>query len=394
MKVAICNVQEFNPEIGGIERISISLANILMQLGIKVIFIACRKSPYGGNYILPAKQYFLPQDLDYSEDNIDTFCNIINSENVNIILNQNSHSKLYNKTCFEVKVRTKVKLISVFHFAPDMRIKANRNIVDFKYLSLRRNFINGLRTICTYFPFRYITLYAHRKMYRILYDNSDRVILLSDGFIPLYEKLAGIKENSKLAAINNMLSFPVETFEYTKKKQILYCSRLEFTQKRPDRMLSIWHKIQHKIPDWNLVVVGDGPERVQLENMSTKMNLQHISFEGFQNPIEYFKESSIFCMTSNHEGWGLVLTEAMQYGCVPIAFNSYESVLDIIDSGENGFLISPFDLDEYADKIIYLSQNKLETFSEKAFKSVQRFDVNQIGKKWQTLLNMVFHENK
>ena len=67
MKVAICNVQEFNPQIGGIERVSVSLATELIKQGVNVIFVASRKSPYSKEYELPAKQYMLPNDLDYAE---------------------------------------------------------------------------------------------------------------------------------------------------------------------------------------------------------------------------------------------------------------------------------------------------------------------------------------
>ena len=60
MKIAICNVQEFNPTIGGIERVSVSLAEGLIKEGVEVLFVACRKSPYSKPYTLPAKQVLLP----------------------------------------------------------------------------------------------------------------------------------------------------------------------------------------------------------------------------------------------------------------------------------------------------------------------------------------------
>ena len=56
MKIAICSVQEFNPTIGGIERVSVSLAEGLIKEGVEVLFVACRKSPYSKPYTLPAKQ--------------------------------------------------------------------------------------------------------------------------------------------------------------------------------------------------------------------------------------------------------------------------------------------------------------------------------------------------
>ena len=63
MKIAICSVQEFNPTIGGIERVSASLAEELIKKGVEVLFVACRKSPYSKPYVLPARQVFLPEPL-------------------------------------------------------------------------------------------------------------------------------------------------------------------------------------------------------------------------------------------------------------------------------------------------------------------------------------------
>ena len=103
MKIAICNVQEFNPTIGGIERVSVSLAEGLIKEGVEVLFVACRKSPYSKPYTLPAKQVLLPKTLDYCIENVQALAHILKEEKVDILLNQNSHSELYNRTCYEVK---------------------------------------------------------------------------------------------------------------------------------------------------------------------------------------------------------------------------------------------------------------------------------------------------
>ena len=158
MKVAICNVQEFNPEIGGIERVSVSLAEGLISRSIEVLFVACRKSPYSKEYQLPARQIFLPDATDYSERNVEALCKIVNEEKIDILLNQNSHSELYNKTCKETKLRTNVKLISALHFAPNMRLISNRNLFNIRDFGPLKNIEFAARYICTIFPFRYLTM--------------------------------------------------------------------------------------------------------------------------------------------------------------------------------------------------------------------------------------------
>lgn len=389
MKIAICNVQEFNPSIGGIERVSVSLAEKLITEGVKVVFVACRKSPYSQPYNLPAKQLFLPTSLDYCAENVQALIQIIKEENVNILLNQNSHSELYNRTCYEAKAASGVKLISVLHFSPDMRIKGNRHLINFYYLSLKENMVNALRDMCTRFPLRYVTMYDQCRMYRHLYQNSDAVVLLSNEFKKSYIKFSGIKETSKLTAINNMLSFPYEKSVYPKKKQILWCGRLLFSQKRPDRILWVWKKLQDRLPDWHLVIVGNGPFNAQMLQLSKRLSLKRIEFAGFKNPVPYYKESSIFCLTSNHEGWGLVLTEAMQFGCVPVAFDSFESIHEIIEDGKNGFLVKPFDLSSYAEKVQYLAKNEIGTYADNALNSMERLMPEIIVKQWMELFNKV-----
>ena len=387
MKIAICNVQEFNPTIGGIERVSVSLAEGLIKEGVEVLFVDCRKSPYSKPYTLPAKQVLLPKTLDYCIENVQALAHILKEEKVDILLNQNSHSELYNRTCYEVKSLSGVKLISVLHFSPDMRIKGNRNLVSFKYLSLKENIINLLRDVCTRFPLRYIFMYDQCRMYKNLYLNSDRIVLLSNEFKESYIKLSGIKESSKLTAINNMLSFPYEMNNYQKKKQLLWCGRLLFSQKRPDRILLVWKKLQEQLPDWNLVIVGDGPFSNEMKQLSKKLSLQRVEFAGFANPIKYYKESSIFCLTSNHEGWGLVLTEAMQFGCVPIAFDSFESIHEIIEDGKNGFLVKPFDIDKYADKVLRLADNFKVDYVMNVMNSMERLMPENVVKLWIRLFN-------
>lgn len=306
---------------------------------------------------------------------------------MDILLNQNSHSELYNRTCFETKSASGVKLISVLHFSPDMRIRGNRHLVNFSYLSLKENLVNALRDICTRFPLRYITMHDQCRMYRNLYLHSDKVVLLSNEFMKSYIKLSGVKEASKLTAINNMLSFPYEKRNYPKKKQILWCGRLLFSVKRPDRILWVWKKLQDKLPDWNLVIVGDGPFNEQMRQLSERLSLGRIEFTGFKDPVPYYKESSIFCMTSNHEGFPMVLTEAMQYGCVPVAFDSFESIHEIIEDGKNGFLVKPFDMDKYADKVLRLADNFKVDYVMNVMNSMERLMPENVVKLWIRLFN-------
>ena len=137
-------------------------------------------------------------------------------------------------------------------------------------------------------------------------------------------------------------------------------------------------------------IVGGGPEKELYENLAHEMRLKRITFHDFQNPTEYYKKAVCSCMTSNYEGFSMVLIEAMQYGCVPFVFNSFASLPDIIDDKVNGYVITPFDEGEYVQKIkefILLSKKNKEIISVKAMEKSREFDVRRVGQRWIELID-------
>ena len=114
-----------------------------------------------------------------------------------------------------------------------------------------------------------------------------------------------------------------------------------------------------------------------------------MSFEGIQDPLPYYQKASIFLMVSAFEGWGLTLTEAQQCGCVPIAFDSYSAVHDIIDNDKNGIIVPEGDMDAYAHRLQELMNNPeaLQRLSDNARKDCLRYSRENIAKQWKTLLD-------
>jgi len=94
-------------------------------------------------------------------------------------------------------------------------------------------------------------------------------------------------------------------------------------------------------------------------------------------------------MASITEGLPMVLLEAMSYGVPCIAYNTESGVKDIIDDGENGFIIYNRNEEEYIEKLnkIMLDNNLLSNMSKNAIKKAKSFEEKEILKKWEQILN-------
>lgn len=92
-------------------------------------------------------------------------------------------------------------------------------------------------------------------------------------------------------------------------------------------------------------------------------------------------------MTSRFEGFPMVLTEGMQYGCVPIAFDSFDALHDVIISSETGETVKPFNRKEYRKKLERLisDEDYRNRLSRNAFNYVKKFDIAYIIRLWTDL---------
>ena len=166
-------------------------------------------------------------------------------------------------------------------------------------------------------------------------------------------------------------------------------SRLNDDEKRISLALRIWRLLLDRgVKDWTLTIVGTGPHEEKLKFLSQDLNLENVSFVGRQQSEPYYEKASIFMMTSAVEGWGLTLTESMQRGVVPIVFNSYPALSDIITNDYDGCIVPNNDLYAYADRLIELMGDKemREKIARNALKSCKRFEPDKVISKWLELI--------
>ena len=179
-------------------------------------------------------------------------------------------------------------------------------------------------------------------------------------------------------------SIPLEN----KEKIVLYVGRLDQFEKNVLSLIKIWGLLYDKFPKWKLVLVGDGPDRERILEYIQKNKIKNVYLEGSKSNVsEYYKKAAFICLTSFYEGWGMSLTEGMQYGCIPFTFNNYGAASDIIDDGVSGCLIKAYDIKEYSNRLSELmsDENKRSIMSKSALKKVESFSVEQVVAKWERL---------
>ncbi|MGH7999141.1 MAG: glycosyltransferase family 4 protein [Brasilonema sp.] len=99
-------------------------------------------------------------------------------------------------------------------------------------------------------------------------------------------------------------------------------------------------------PAISLTVVGDGPDRQKLEQMTAQLGLsQNVNFVGYKSQAEvrdYFQQTDVFVMSSFAEGIPVVLMEAMAAG-VPVVATQIAGISELVEDGVNGYLVPPGD---------------------------------------------------
>lgn len=268
------------------------------------------------------------------------------------------------------------------------------HILDMKDTLSRKNLLRRLLWL-TSGRLRYDLLgKARRKtveMYRYRYNSCDRYVVLSETYRSEIESELGIDHgNSRITAIYNP-SYTEDNINFDKRRQIIFVGRLSRFDKRVDRLMKIWAYLQDRIPDYELLIIGDGPEMARLQKLKARLRLRNISFEGHRNNVrEYYRDASVLALVSTHEGWPLCLTEAQANGVIPVAFGSSGGIREILSpDGVNGFIVKPFRKRDFAHTILKITQmtekDRMAVRHNAILKSKEH-TTGECGRRWADLL--------
>ena len=231
-----------------------------------------------------------------------------------------------------------------------------------------------------------------KQIRRMMYPKLDGVVLLTNADKKHYVDFI---DSKKLFVIPNSVSFTSDVTSTLSSKRIIALGRLE-AQKGFDYLVEVADILKNKINDWHIDVFGDGSEREKLEEQSRKLNVQdYITFRGGTNHVtEELLNSSIYVMTSRFEGLPMVLIEAQIVGLPIVSFDCPEGPADIVNNGENGFLVPLGNVEEFAERVIEISQNEgmRLSFGKNATEGSKRFNPNNIYCLWDKLFTLLIEK--
>lgn len=387
MKILFLTENEISPLQGGTEHVTHTLSRALMARGIECHLACCipctagEPSAFDGKLVFdrdlaPLEGYLRAQRFD------SVICNLVKIEYKKRIL------PVLRRVCDTLGT----KIIVCYHAMPGEELTGSsvRNCIWRTAHGIRP--AESLKllgiSLCPQAVLKAVFRPRIRKRYRLLYDNADALVLLSEKFYGDFASLAGLEPDAKFHAIGNALSFEQNCYEpEAKEKTVMMLSRMDEKSKRISAALRIWKRVQPSHPDWKLVIVGGGDDLPWFRRLAR--GLQGVSFEGRQpDSLPYYRGASIFMLTSRYEGWGITLTEAQQCGAVPVAFASYASASDIIESGANGLLVKDRDEKAFAQALeTLMDDDKLRSsMALRGLDSVQAFRGKAVVSRWMELL--------
>lgn len=223
------------------------------------------------------------------------------------------------------------------------------------------------------------------KLYRkIVEKKADKFVFQTEGAKKSYPE----KVQRKSCVILNPMdtsSFPTHNFE-NEEKTIVSVGRLE-TQKNQALLIDAFSMIMDQIPDFRLVIFGEGKLRKKLEDCVQQKGLQkRVFLPGAKTGIQdYIKNAALFVLSSDYEGIPNALIEAMAIGLPCVSTDcSPGGARALIENGKNGLLVPCNDAEKLASAMMkMLSDQKLaKRCGENAYEIRNRVEASEIASRW------------
>ena len=232
----------------------------------------------------------------------------------------------------------------------------------------------------------------------LAYGRLDHLVALTEPSATWLQQHTSVKH---LSVIANPISWPLPTHPPLRepikllrpeRKHLLAVGRLA-EQKGFDLLLEAFAQITTTFPEWDLVIVGEGPMRESLQAQLEKNGLQNrVCLVGaVGNMAHWYEACDIYVMSSRFEGFGNTLVEAMAHGLAVVSFDCETGPRDIIRNGVDGLLVPNGDVPALINSLSQLMDNAelRYEFGLKATETREKFSIEKIAEKWEELFKAV-----
>ncbi len=204
----------------------------------------------------------------------------------------------------------------------------------------------------------------HLLLVRLIAKQASKVITCSEASRKIRIKRESVP-SKKIIVLHNSFHTPLESQENVTIQQnqknsfftIGYAGRFNKI-KQLHLLADVALILETKITDFQFIMLGDGHEKILVENLVKEKGLgDFFLFPGYvPNPLEYLKTMDCFVLPSKREDFSLALLEASYCGLPCIAFDVGGNK-EIILNGVTGWIVEPFSVDIMAEKILWLKDN-------------------------------------
>lgn len=197
-----------------------------------------------------------------------------------------------------------------------------------------------------------------RKLIEFIYNKCDNLICLSQEW---KENFKVIHLKSNISVVENYSIYPSDFYAKRKgTKKVLYLGFITKLKGCFDIPYVI-EKVVQIIPDINFIIAGSG----QIEELKKKINEMGLTkytlfpgWVGSEKKDELLREADLFFLPSYSEGMPMSILEAMGYR-LPVVASLVGGIPQLIEDNINGFLVTPGNINGYADAIIKILKDDI-----------------------------------
>lgn len=192
-------------------------------------------------------------------------------------------------------------------------------------------------------------------------------------------------------------SFIRKRYVGIREKKIVMVGRLDANKNQAMVMEAFKEATKDKYSDYKLVIYGDGPDRLKLQNLAISLKIDSkVEFKGMVKHVaEHIEKASIYILASSQEGMPNSLIEAMSLGLACISTNCpCGGPADLIVDGINGLLVPVGDVNAMTEAMEKLLGNEVlaESLGNAAMRIQEKYAPDVVNAKWKEYLDNIMQE--